>query len=1111
MRTPDFMSTFQSRVPDKQELWEALRALGDVPSVTLFIDELEEARKRLLAEALVRLPQTHSEEDFSALNSSDYSSIATAALNALKVIVLRQDYEDKEMDIISRYFLPVCLASSRYSRSPIHKWLGFSQMGKHEARGDLAEWLNARAYQGHGDLRDQILRSLAALLRNEPVKDLRPRRWRGQELGPLSVGKAQAICWTISAIGATTPEVTESLQFVAHRRNDAGAVALTVLAGLGISPERNVRSRQIFEDWLDHCAREGRINRWLCYAMMHWSEPHDFALLHKSFSRPVRRRRARVEQKGPSKRRYSTYHHADLDDASQVLCEVAARYSEIPEWNKMVWETLLRWHKKAPSLGTSLFLGSSLSPRVNCEEIPGDFLTDLLPQTQEKSHPRSLVYMRLTECLLPRHIEGLLSLNARLGFQELWRLLADDALLQVGHPRLNIRTPEMMVKRGAWRILFSCGTFEGIARIEEGLQGESNGSTKASLLRRAAFFVFPQLPPTARALVEETVNLGGNLHEDDFIAHLAAQRLVCSQGTLVSLRLLLHFNLTWDGDIMMDTINAINQLAVEVARSGQRKATAELLFETAFGTGEDVQPHHRRAAISALRELSIYNQLHPEDGRRIVEFVRQSKLSLGQHSQLIEACGFALQSEGKPQTDEMKVEPETRSIVEEWLWSYIEKDVSYENHLESDVEESDGIEPEWRALAALVHCGWWQEDLPASDRRELFYRELNLIVSDGDDSNLTVHLVNPEAVRHENAFVLGLLFLQSPKVFEPVLLELLEGRVENDIYDQNNTFLSVARLLSARKQERNDSPRLGQALCRYVAQQQSDFVARPYWFDVLASYSSSALVAFNWTDRMEPWNISLWNTLSRSALARSVAKVASQLPESDHRKARDLAHVLALDSEFEVRRNAYRILRDLPADQNASTLERLMSIWSKPGQSQLQVELRQRAAEGAGWLPSLHLLDSLIHDPEKCVRDVARKSLVARQKRDRADLYLSKIIEAAQNTIIAEMQEISSDSHAESVALQLSPTALDAVTPDNRVVLSVLPYGEALSELGENQHIETLRDFSANHRLPGHVFYWLETIFTATQKQWDKTIKTWPKPWRDLRETEEALKLFPTF
>ena len=188
-----------------------------------------------------------------------------------------------------------------------------------------------------------------------------------------------------------------------------------------------------------------------------------------------------------------------------------------------------------------------------------------------------------------------------------------------------------------------------------------------------------------------------------------------------------------------------------------------------------------------------------------------------------------------------------------------------------------------------------------------------------------------------------------------------------------------------------------------------------------------------------------------------------------------------------------------------------MNLWSRLGQDQIQVELRQRAAEGAGWLSSLRLLDKLMHDPEKCVRDVARKSLDARRKRDLADSYLNKIIHAAKATIIPKDQKDFDEQSSAFVASQLSPASLESATFNNGIVLRALPYGEALTHLGEDQHIEALRDFSRSQRLPGHVFYWLETIFTETQEQWDKITKGWPKPWRDLREDEEALRLFYNF
>ena len=254
----------------------------------------------------------------------------------------------------------------------------------------------------------------------------------------------------------------------------------------------------------------------------------------------------------------------------------------------------------------------------------------------------------------------------------------------------------------------------------------------------------------------------------------------------------------------------------------------------------------------------------------------------------MEACGFALKIDDGPRTDEIQLKPKIRKEIEDWLWSFVEEDISEADISGEDasyyeeINDSEFINPKWRALAALIHCDCWNENLPASPRQERFYQELNLIIDAQGETTPTARLIDSKSVSQESAFVLGLLFLRSPKVFAPALLELLEDQTEDEYDGRNNTFLSIARLLTGQKKMRDYSPRIDRALCLYAAQQQTNFMARPYWFEALVSYSPDALVHFNWVDYMADWN-----SLARGGLAQAVAESIPRLsgPE-EQRKAR---------------------------------------------------------------------------------------------------------------------------------------------------------------------------------------------------------------------------------
>jgi hypothetical protein len=557
--------------------------------------------------------------------------------------------------------------------------------------------------------------------------------------------------------------------------------------------------------------------------------------------------------------------------------------------------------------------------------------------------------------------------------------------------------------------------------------------------------------------------------------------LVASQGTFDALQLLLQFGLTWDGQVMEETANAVTQLAVEAARSGEKEAVIALLLETAF-EDKDVIPSYRRSiAIAALRELSIYALLPPQTGWKIAQAISKHHFNLSSWKigQLIETVGLSLHRHNGSSIEEAAVplSSEKLKFVEAWFWSFVET-----NHFDDDAAASD--EPKWRAISALIHSGLWQHATVTLERRQLFYNALNLVVEDRTPSQeIRIRQINQ--IDESGAFVLGLLYLESPDIFEQTLLNIIESEDER----HDNSSRRIGHLLSRQKRtQRPSSSLIGNALCHRAAKIQSDYYSHPYWFTLLRNYSAHAMVLFSWEDYLPHWNAT-----ARGALSDSVALAASQLHSRQEKsRAEALALLFVKDGAFSVRRGAYRTLRDLKDEAGKSALTKMLVLWS--GEN-ISVELRKRGAEAIGWSKQIELHQPFLHDPEKCVRDVAHKSLKAERRRELADLYLDKVLSAARSTIISdgEITESSTKNLANSVENEL-----EFSKRNNSAILQALPYGDGLIRIGEDDHIEELRLFSTTHRLPSHVFYWLEFVMTNIEKQWKKTVKKWPKPWDDI-------------
>ena len=311
------------------------------------------------------------------------------------------------------------------------------------------------------------------------------------------------------------------------------------------------------------------------------------------------------------------------------------------------------------------------------------------------------------------------------------------------------------------------------------------------------------------------------------------------------------------------------------------------------------------------------------------------------------------------------------------------------------------------------------------------------------------------------AFIIGLLYLRHPAKFTPAIASSLRTQ-------DWHSAVQVIRLLN-HAHGKPDQPSLPteikEALIERTHQRQTRTSTETGIFRVLARLASDAMA-------QQPWD-QIWNDWlpdARAALADALGEATYAEPEASS-KAISLLLSLTRDSKYAVRRSAYRGL----ARQSAVSLEAMCFAWAEAA----TMELRQRAAEACAWLALSEgqpdafgeLYQRLAADPEADVRQTAERA--RRERRDRmwAEEYLSRVRRVEGKT--------------------------------NDEILSAWRYGQALTRVGDDACLRTLRIDLATRTLPPHVRYWFQKIIEDMEKHWREETQKWPEPWLTWEGTVE--------
>jgi hypothetical protein len=366
-----------------------------------------------------------------------------------------------------------------------------------------------------------------------------------------------------------------------------------------------------------------------------------------------------------------------------------------------------------------------------------------------------------------------------------------------------------------------------------------------------------------------------------------------------------------------------------------------------------------------------------------------------------------------------------------------------------------------QVLALIEHWGYSREDRLGgqcletlarlgylAEQPKLLIERLGLQQSDGKwDVSLE------EEGTSGTSFLVGLLYGHEPERFEPAVVSLLRTA------DWQAVFPLINLLQQLHGQDKNFPPATAvkQALIERAGSRSTYSYGETDLYKALAQIAPDALVDY-------PWN-TVWQDMlpdMRAVLADALGTGAYEHPESSQKA---ISHLLQLmrDGRYAVRRAAYRGLARL-SDQS---LYASCEAWSQAP----NVELRQRAAEACAWLraskESSYDLDALYHrlviDSEHPVRTTVRRAWTERRERLWAEEYLSRIFSA--------------NSYS------------------NESILGLWPYGQALTQVGDDSCRESLLVELRTQPLPLHVRHWYIVIAKGIQERWRKVTQKWPEPW----------------
>jgi len=529
-----------------------------------------------------------------------------------------------------------------------------------------------------------------------------------------------------------------------------------------------------------------------------------------------------------------------------------------------------------------------------------------------------------------------------------------------------------------------------------------------------ACFRLDAIPLQAIQWVLERRNLTGQARQDgrEHAQATGATRLLRSTASEQAFENLLKQGFTVDGMVLSTTSSALADVAKHLVLQGKENVVLKLI-DVVVGADES---HHRIAATNALAQVSSF-----------------AKFQISEQWETLKPLLY----------DEKRTPYEIGLIIS--IMDKLEH-FTLSEPLLTDLKAWAKNPDRWEggnALNILAELGHLHED------PDLLTQAIGLKLS-GDKWDWVEDAQRPEWA----PYTLGILYYHHPTVFTLAIATLIKSS-HWQLVSQVIGWLYHAHKITSAVPFPHE---LCDAFIERIKRFQTYTYAETEIFRVLADLAPERFIDEPWEKYWDNWLPD-----SRESIASSLGRIAA----SDSNRVNNVIQKLQLlagDSEFRVRRASYRSI----ARQSMNDLYRLCVAWSE---EKAMPGLRERAAEALGWLELTvdgrdhfeELFQTLSIDPEKRVRETAKRVNDERKKREWAKHCLSLIIQTK--------------------------------GLENEDILRTWPYARALTKIGDDECIAKLEEHLQRGELPPHLRYWLYRILGQMRQNWQAMVRKWPEPW----------------
>ena len=817
------------------------------------------------------------------LSMNDVYGIQLNAFDRLQELTVDEPYIAEP--ILLERVMPLCL-----KENPEHS------ISLLRVRERLANWINQYPESPRFELRNRVLDKLLPAL-----------------TGPTP----KAACWTLSHLGYRTSKIIEALwQIIDCDDNEIGDEALRTLSWLGYSS----KEQPSFVEEVNRRART-RFSSSLVWAMARLASPESINLIYDSWLTAADRSIKQV----------------DISLAFTAIRDILARYYDDLGLQDDTWRQVSDLVEQEPSEYSRAFdIGHIPSKCNSLLVVPA--LLNWTAHIAENSWGRHLLCLRLEECVMPRQIEGWAHAdNVNLD------LLISDACQNTNFDGM-VSTLEQVTKKTAWETLLRAGVAKTLSLFAPAVEDEEGKYIQKEIMDLLSHFRITPLPDPAVKWITERFDEPSAGIEDGrgFARRFAAVQMARSAATAEAFDALLNFGYTHQKQVMMQSIEALAEVAVHLAGKGDISAIDKLVERTVNSR----EGHQRLAAAAALEEIAAFeSSLAKRYADQIVPLLFEEQRNDLEKGTLLSALG-CLSGWAIPDKLLPSLEAWARK-KDRWIGG--------------------------GSLFVLAKQGKLAQN-------ESLLVDILSLQKVNDAWNVQP---GKEAFEFDWApYTIGLLYHQDPETFLPAIVTLVQHK-DWRVFTQVLQWLRVSH---AGPNSFLMPQEIEETLLQRIRTKQTAFYGETEIFDLMARVAPQALAREKWEESFNNWLPD-----SRRALAVALGEVKT----NDDERADVLLRLqaLALDSAYAVRRAAYRGL----AHHSMNFLQALCRTWA----SASSIDIVLRAAEASAWLSPTEsfsaddltaLFHTLAFHAEENVRETTTRAWDERRNRNWATEYQDRIL-----------------------------------------------------------------------------------------------------------------------